>query len=60
MVKPVSLGKQGGVPNVQNMIASDAVTELTRAGYQVSVIGRGTVKRQEYDAGRRLVKLYLE
>ena len=60
MVKSVPVGKLEGVPDVRNMIASDAVTELTRAGYRVSVNGRGIVKTQVYDAANHRVKLYLE
>jgi len=56
----VPLGTLEGVPNVQNMIASDAVTELMRAGYKVLLVGRGKVKTQVYDAATKTVKLYLE
>ena len=48
------------MPNVQNMIASDAVAELTRAGYKVALYGRGIVRTQVYDAENKQVKLYLE
>jgi len=60
MVKSVPVGKLEGVPNVQGMIASDAVTELIRAGYKTTVIGRGIVRSQVYDASQHRVKLYLE
>jgi hypothetical protein len=60
LVKAVPVGKLEGVPDVRNMIASDAVTELARAGYKSSVVGRGTVKTQVYDASQHLVRLYLE
>ena len=60
VVKSVPLGKVEGVPNVQNMIGSDAVTELMRAGYKVALVGRGKVKTQVYDAATKTVKLYLE
>jgi len=60
VVKSVPLGTLEGVPNVQNMIASDAVTELMRAGYKVLLVGRGKVKTQVYDAATKTVKLYLE
>jgi cell division protein FtsI (penicillin-binding protein 3) len=49
-----------GVPDVKNMIASDAVATLTRAGYKVAIHGRGTVKAQVCDTKNRTVKLYLE
>lgn len=54
------VNKQNGVPNVMGLLASDAVSEVMRAGYKVSVHGLGVVKRQEYDASVRVVRLYLE
>ena len=60
IVKAVPLSTLEGVPNVQNMIASDAVTELMRAGYKVLLVGRGKVRTQVYDANTKTVKLYLE
>lgn len=53
--------KQGDkLPNVSEMIASDAVSELTRAGYKVKIKGYGVVRRQELDASTNTVTLYLE
>lgn len=60
VVKAVTVGKLERMPNVQNMIASDAVAELTRAGYKVALYGRGIVRTQVYDAENKRVKLYLE
>ncbi len=60
VVRPVSVGVSGGVPDVRGMIASDAVTELMRAGYRVEVAGRGVVRTQENDTARKRVKLHLE
>lgn len=60
IVKAVPMGKLEGVPNVRGMIASDAVAELARAGYKTTVVGRGVVQTQVYDAAQHRVKLYLE
>jgi len=54
------LRKQNGIPDVTGLLASDAVSELMRSGYKVSVHGLGVVKRQEYVASTRVVQLYLE
>ena len=48
------------LPNVTDMIAADAVSELTRAGYKVKIKGYGVVRRQELDAATNTVTLYLE
>ncbi len=58
--KAVPEGKIDGAPNVMNMIASDAVSVLARAGYQSCVYGRGVVRRQVVDGPNKSVKLYLE
>lgn len=60
MVKAVPMSTVEGVPNVRDMIASDAVAELMRAGYKAAIVGRGKVKTQVYDAATKTVKLYLE
>ena len=52
--------KVNGVPDVRGLIASDAVSELMRAGYKCSIHGFGTVHRQEYDPATRTVHLHLE
>ncbi len=57
--KAMKMTKLEGVPNVQGMIASDAVAELTRAGYKVRIVGRGTVTTQVYERSENLVRLYL-
>lgn len=49
-----------GIPDVTGLLASDAVSELMRAGYKVSIQGLGVVKRQEYDPSVHVVRLYLE
>lgn len=56
----VPINKLEGAPNVMNMIASDAVAVLTRAGYKSAVYGRGVVRRQVVDRPNKIVKLYLE
>ncbi|MBR4787121.1 MAG: hypothetical protein IK013_04505 [Bacteroidales bacterium] len=52
--------QQDKMPDVRNMLASDAVAELTRAGYRVQIQGRGRVKNQTVDASAKTVRLYLE
>jgi cell division protein FtsI (penicillin-binding protein 3) len=48
------------MPDVRGMLASDAVTELIRAGYDVRIIGKGRVKSQVLDNSSGIVKLYLD
>ena len=48
------------MPDVRGMLASDAVTELIRAGYRVRITGKGRVKSQVMDNSSGIVKLYLE
>lgn len=48
------------MPNVTDMIASDAVSELTRAGYKVNIKGYGVVRRQDLNTATNTVTLYLE
>lgn len=56
----LKIGTTEGVPNVMNMIASDAVSILNKKGYKTVVIGRGIVKKQIIDKPTRVVRLYLE
>ena len=46
--------------DVRNMIASDAIAELTRYGYKAAITGRGKVTKQVIDNNRKFVHLYLE
>jgi cell division protein FtsI (penicillin-binding protein 3) len=48
------------MPDMRGMLASDAVTELIRAGYRVRITGKGRVKSQVMDNSSGIVKLYLE
>ncbi len=48
------------MPDVRGMLASDAVTELIRAGYNPRVFGKGRVKSQVLDNSTGIVKLHLE
>ena len=48
------------MPDVTDMIAADAVSELTRAGYQVKIKGYGVVHRQDLNTATNTVTLYLE
>ena len=41
------------------MLASDAVTELIRAGYTPKISGKGRVKSQTLDQNTKTVTLYL-
>lgn len=59
-LRPVVLKKNiGGAPNVIGLNASDAVTELRRAGFRAILQGRGTVKSQSVDIPNKTVKLVL-
>ena len=60
MLKPARFKQGDKLPNVSEMIAADAVSELTRAGYKVKIKGYGVVRRQELDANTNTVTLYLE
>ncbi|MBR4912862.1 MAG: hypothetical protein IKZ54_08505 [Bacteroidales bacterium] len=48
------------MPDVRGMMASDAVTELIRAGYKPQIAGKGRVKSQILDEKTHTVKLYLD
>ena len=58
--KPLPLGQYQKMPDVRGMLASDAVTEIIRAGYKVNISGRGRVKSQILDDKTHTVKLYLD
>ena len=58
--KALPLGQYQKMPDVRGMLASDAVTELIRAGYKVNISGRGRVKFQMLDDKTHTVKLYLD
>ncbi|MBO4655123.1 MAG: penicillin-binding protein 2 [Bacteroidales bacterium] len=60
MLKPARFKPGDKLPDVSEMIASDAVSELTRAGYKVKVKGYGVVRHQELDKVTNTVTLYLE
>lgn len=60
MVKKPKFNSKDKYPCVEEMIAADAVSELTRAGYKVKVVGYGVVCRQEYDINTNTMTLYLE
>lgn len=57
--KEWTLKKEGGMPDVRRMIASDAVVELNRAGYKVRLTGRGVVREQTLDPATKTVTLTL-
>lgn len=48
------------MPDVRGMTASDAVVELTKAGYKVKVFGIGYVAKQVKEENTNTVKLYLQ
>ena len=58
--KPLPPNTYQKMPDVRGMVASDAVTELIRAGYNPRIIGIGRVKSQVLDNSSGIVKLYLE
>lgn len=58
--KTLPLNTYQKMPDVRGMVASDAVTELIRAGYNPRIIGHGRVKSQVLDNSSGIVKLYLE
>lgn len=58
--KPLTLKTYQKMPDVRGMVASDAVTELIRAGYNPRIIGHGRVKTQVLDNSSGIVKLYLD
>ena len=58
-LKSVNFDSKQPVPNVMNMLASDAVYELSRKGYKTRLVGRGIVRRTEVDAATKTVTLYL-
>lgn len=55
-VNPMALSDAHRVPDVRGMGAKDAVYLLERQGLNVSVSGKGRVKRQSLQPGSRLVK----
>lgn len=59
-IKPYNLKlKDSVIPNVLNMISSNAVYELSKAGYKVIIEGKGSVKEQYYDKSTNCVTLIL-
>ena len=60
MLKAANFKSGDKMPNVSEMIAADAVSELIRAGYQVKIKGYGVVRRQELNTATNTVTLYLE
>lgn len=60
MLKPAKFKQGDKLPDVTDMIAADAVSELIRAGYQVKIKGFGVVRRQDFNSATNTVTLYLE
>lgn len=60
MLKSPKFKREDKIPDVSGMIASDAISELIRAGYQVKIFGYGVVNRQVLDTSTKTVTLYLE
>ncbi len=59
-LKPYTLQNlKDNMPNVKNMSSSDAVYELSKAGYKVVIKGKGVVREQEYHSGSGTVMLTL-
>ena len=59
-VRALPLTQYQKMPDVRGMLASDAVTELIRAGYKVRISGKGRVKSQVLDNSSGIVKIYLD
>ena len=59
-MRALTPGQYRKMPDVRGMTASDAVTELIRAGFEVRISGRGRVKSQVLDNQTNTVKLHLE
>lgn len=55
----LQLKQYQNMPDVRGMLASDAVTELIRAGYNPKISGKGRVKSQTLDQQTKTVTLYL-
>lgn len=60
MLKKPKFKSEDRMPDVSDMIAADAASELIRAGYRVKVYGYGVVHHQVYDKASNTVSLYLE
>ena len=60
MLKKPRFKSSDKMPDVTDMIAADAVSELIRAGYQVKINGYGVVHRQDLNTATNTVTLYLE
>ena len=59
-IKPYNLKlKDPVIPNVLNMVSSNAVYELNKAGYKVIIEGKGSVKEQHYNKSNNCVTLIL-
>ena len=58
--RALPLSQYQKMPDVRGMLASDAVAEVIRAGYKVSISGRGRVKSQTLDEKTHTIKLYLD
>lgn len=59
-VKAIRPSTYQGAPDVRNLIASDAIAELTRAGFKVTIHGKGVVTKEEINRGNHTAILYLE
>ena len=60
MLKKPRFKSSDKMPDVTDMIAADAVSELIRAGYQVKIKGYGVVQRQDLNTATNTVTLFLE
>lgn len=60
MIKKSKFNSEDKLPNVEGMIASDAVSELSRLGYKVVVVGYGVVREQRFDKENNTITLILK
>ena len=56
---PVQKQKEQGIPDVKGMNAADAIFILNNAGYKVTIVGKGVVRRQEKVPNSNVVELTL-
>lgn len=59
-VRALPLNNFQRMPDVRGMTASDAVSEITKAGFKAKVFGVGYVQKQILDENTKTIKLYLD
>jgi hypothetical protein len=59
IMKAVPFSAAKNNPNVFGLTAADAVYELTKLGFKVTIYGRGRVNNQQYDMNANTAVLHL-